>query len=90
MSHKRKMHTAHSLEQAANSDNSLEGYAAMNTDSRSEIAKLAYQFYEERGRGDGKADDDWFRAEREFQSRNNNGVGRGPAQWQPAAAQIAR
>jgi hypothetical protein len=34
--------------------------------SRDEIARLAHQFYETRGRHDGHADDDWLSAEREL------------------------
>ena len=32
-----------------------------------EIEKLAYQFWEERGRPLGSSEEDWFRAERELQ-----------------------
>jgi len=69
MAEKDKMPTAHSLEEAANSDNSLEGYAAMNEDEHSEIAKLAYALYEQRGGNGGSAEEDWFRAEREYRKR---------------------
>ena len=34
--------------------------------SRSEIALLAYDFYEKRGRKDGRDVDDWLSAEREL------------------------
>jgi hypothetical protein len=34
--------------------------------SREEIARLAYQFYEARGRQDGRDIDDWLSAEREL------------------------
>jgi hypothetical protein len=34
--------------------------------SREEIARLAYQFYEARGRQDGQDVDDWLSAEREL------------------------
>jgi Protein of unknown function (DUF2934) len=34
--------------------------------SRDEIARLAYQFYETRGRRDGHDVDDWLSAEREL------------------------
>lgn len=71
MAHKRKMPTAHSLEEAANSDNSLEGYAAMNADLHDEIARLAYQLYEDRGRRDGFHEQDWLRAEQQIRSRKN-------------------
>ncbi len=68
MQEKVKMPTAHTLEEAANSDNSLEGYAAINND-RDEIALLAYQYYEERGRQHGFHEDDWHRAELELRNR---------------------
>lgn len=38
-----------------------------------EIAQLAYEFWESRGRPDGSPEEDWFRAEREVQSRDSNG-----------------
>jgi hypothetical protein len=34
--------------------------------SRTEIARLAYDFYETRGRRDGQALDDWLAAERQL------------------------
>jgi hypothetical protein len=34
-----------------------------------EIAALAYRFYEEEGRPEGRANDHWLRAEREFRER---------------------
>ena len=64
-----KMPTAHTLEEAVNSDNSPEGYAAMNADDHSEIAKLAYALYEERGREHGHHEEDWHRAEHEHRRR---------------------
>jgi hypothetical protein len=76
---------AHSLRDAANTDNTLEGYAAMNDvpqdsaiaeevlehpfDEHAETAKLAYDYYLERGGGHGAHEDDWYRAEREIRSR---------------------
>jgi hypothetical protein len=36
------------------------------TPSREEIARLAQQFWQERGRQDGLAEQDWLRAEREL------------------------
>jgi hypothetical protein len=60
--------TARNLPDAANSDNSLEGYAAINgLDDHSEIARRAHELYLQRvssGAG-GSADDDWLRAEEE-------------------------
>jgi hypothetical protein len=38
------------------------------TPSREEIARLAQQFWQERGRQDGLAEQDWLRAERELMS----------------------
>lgn len=35
-----------------------------------EIARLAYQYWEARGRQDGAAEQDWLRAERELASRH--------------------
>jgi hypothetical protein len=35
-----------------------------------EIARIAYSHWEARGYIDGSPDEDWFRAEREFQSRS--------------------
>lgn len=77
--------SAHSLEDAANSDNSLQGYAAMNEvpensaisreaitetgDEHEEIARLAYQYYLERGSRHGFHEEDWHRAEQEVRRR---------------------
>jgi len=44
--------------------------------SRPEIARLAYAFYEERGRGPGHELDDWLRAESEL-CRHFANVGEG-------------
>lgn len=76
---KKPMPEAHSLEEAANSDNSLEGYVAINHSPGphgesepgewDEIAQLAYQFYLDRNGGPGSADEDWLRAEREVRNR---------------------
>ena len=37
--------------------------------SHTEVQRLAYHFWEERGRPWGSADEDWFRAERELYHR---------------------
>jgi hypothetical protein len=66
---RKKPPTAHSLEEAANSDNSLEGYAAANANDHDEIAKIAYCLYQDRGCEHGQDQDDWFRAEREYRQR---------------------
>jgi hypothetical protein len=45
-------------------------------DERDEIARRAYQRYEERGRADGNDQDDWFEAERELRDRRpSSGIG---------------
>lgn len=78
----RKLPEAHSLREAAASDNTLQGYVAMNHpdpqaeivreaashpfDEHASIEALAYQFYLARGGESGSAEDDWFRAEREI------------------------
>ncbi len=81
-----RMPTARSLEDAANSDNSLEGYVAVNHSPRTggigdhdEIALLAYQYYEERGGEHGWHEEDWYRAEQELRRRQDVGE-RGPAE----------
>jgi hypothetical protein len=58
--------TARNMPDAANSEQSLMGYAAIN-DANPDVAELAYRFFLEReaeGR-EGSADGDWFRAEGE-------------------------
>lgn len=40
--------------------------SARDVPSHEQIAKLAYQFWEERGRPEGSADEDWLRAERQI------------------------
>ena len=62
-----KIPTAHNLEEAVDT---LEGYAAMNSDEQSEIARIAYLMYEERGGEHGHHDEDWHRAEAEYRRRN--------------------
>lgn len=53
----------------ANEEESMAGNPAMVEDGeRSRIAERAYQFYEDRGRLDGAADEDWYRAEEEIRS----------------------
>ena len=64
-----KMDTARNMADAANSENSLQGYAAINqVDENAEIARRAHEFWIERQRAgqEGNADDDWFRAEQEI------------------------
>jgi hypothetical protein len=67
------MPPAQSLQDAANSENSLEGYAAINSSAdHEEIARLAYSFYMERGDAEGSAEQDWLRAEQVVRQRANN------------------
>jgi hypothetical protein len=61
--------TARSLPDAANAQQSLEGYAAINADPDSEIAQAAFDMFKERGENPGDADGDWFRAEEEVRRR---------------------
>lgn len=64
--------TARSLPDAANADESLMGYAAIN-DASPGVAELAYTLFlerQEQGR-EGTADDDWFRAEEAVRRRRN-------------------
>jgi hypothetical protein len=65
-----EMNPARNMPDAANAENSLQGYAAVNAvDEHEEVAKVAYQYYEQRGKQEGSADDDWFRAEEEVRRR---------------------
>lgn len=67
----KEIETARSLPEAANSDQSIQGYAAINgLDEHDEIARLAYKLYEERGASPGEADEDWYRAEAELRRRS--------------------
>jgi H+-transporting ATPase len=47
----------------------LDARANSPSDMRPQIAKRAYELYEERGRQDGRAVQDWEQAEREIQER---------------------
>jgi hypothetical protein len=67
---KSRIESARSLQDAANADNSLQGYAAINDPAEhEEIARLAYGYYLERGETAGSAEEDWLRAEREVRTR---------------------
>jgi hypothetical protein len=58
--------TARNMPDAANAQQSIQGYAAINgLDEDDEIARVAYRLYNERGPEEGDADGDWFRAEEE-------------------------
>ncbi len=66
------MPPAESLQDAANSENTLQGYAAMNkTGEEEEIARIAYGYYLERGGKEGSTEEDWIRAENEVRQRRN-------------------
>ena len=69
----KEVNTARNLADAANSSQSLEGYASINAiGDDQEIAKMAYRLYRERVETscDGCAEDDWFRAEEEVRRTN--------------------
>lgn len=52
-----------------------------------EIARLAYSYWEARGRKDGSADEDWLQAERELASRQAALSGRPSPQSEVSAGQ---
>ena len=45
--------------------------AGAATPDPAEVARLAYSYWESRGGGNGSADEDWLRAERELQERSS-------------------
>ena len=62
--------TARNLPDAANAQQSIQGYAAVNgLGEDDEIARVAYRLYTERSEHEGDADGDWFRAEQEVRRR---------------------
>jgi len=62
--------TARNLPDAANAEQSIQGYAAINgLDEQSEVARIAYKLFQERAGENGDADGDWFRAEQEVRRR---------------------
>jgi hypothetical protein len=68
--------TARNMADAANADQSIQGYASINgLNEDDEIARIAYKLYQERNESgrEGSADDDWFRAEQEVR-RNRPAV----------------
>jgi hypothetical protein len=72
--HKR-IGTARNLSDAANAEQSIQGYASVNgLDEQTEIARLAYKLFEERGDQEGDADGDWFRAEEEVRRNRQERV----------------
>jgi hypothetical protein len=69
-----EIETARNLPDAANSGQSLEGYAAINAlQDTDEIAQLAYRLFQERQTSgeQGDADGDWFRAEEEVRRKRS-------------------
>jgi hypothetical protein len=67
--------TARNLPDAANAEQSIQGYASVNgLDEQKEIARLAYKLFEERGDQEGDADGDWFRAEEEVRRNRQERV----------------
>jgi hypothetical protein len=71
----KEIRTAHSLAEAADSGQSIQGYAAVNgLDEHSEIAAVAYQLFEKsQAEGcEGCAEDDWHLAEREVRKRREH------------------
>jgi hypothetical protein len=67
--------TARNLSDAANAEQSIQGYASVNgLDEQTEIARLAYKLFEERGDQEGDADGDWFRAEEEVRRNRQERV----------------
>ena len=64
---------ARNMPDAANAGESLEGYAAINLSGDDDIARRAFELYEERQRNaeEGTADSDWFRAENEVRRTRN-------------------
>ena len=66
----RDIESARNMPDAANAQQSIQGYAAVNgLDDDDEIARVAYRLYTERGPEEGDADGDWFRAEEEVGRR---------------------
>ncbi len=65
--------TARNMPDASNAKQSIQGYAAINVnlDDQDEIARVAYELYQQRGEEHGDADADWFRAEEEVRRRRH-------------------
>ena len=56
-------------EPAAHADTGLATQLRLRVPSGEEIARCAYEFYEQRGRQHGRDRDDWLTAERELHQR---------------------
>ena len=69
---------ARNMPDAANADESIQGYAAVNgLDGDSEVAQRAYELYLQRQESgeEGSADGDWFRAEMEVRRTRDSASG---------------
>jgi hypothetical protein len=53
-----------------NEEDSSSSAEGSYVDQEAEIAALAYRFYEEEGRPEGRASDHWLRAEREIRKQD--------------------
>ena len=72
------VHSARSMTDATSRDNMIEAYASINgEDEHAEIARLAYQFYLERGEQHGTPEDDWLKAEQELRRRQGSSIRQG-------------
>ena len=70
--------SARNMPDAANADQSIQGYAAVNgLNGDSEVARRAYELYLQRQENgaEGNADGDWFRAEREVRRTRDSASG---------------
>jgi Protein of unknown function (DUF2934) len=67
--------SAASPERADDTTRAYAGDTTRPSADREHVAKRAYELYEARGCGDGRAEEDWFSAEREL----SNGRSRGDA-----------
>ncbi|HYI97871.1 MAG TPA: DUF2934 domain-containing protein [Bryobacteraceae bacterium] len=71
-SREHEVETARNLPDAANADQSIQGYASINgLDEETEIARVAYELFQKRGEENGDADGDWFRAQQEVRRRRS-------------------
>jgi len=61
-----------SAENGSQAHSSVPAYASASTASlEEEVRRRAYELYEQRGRQDGAAEQDWFRAEEEVVTTGN-------------------
>ena len=60
-----------------------EGQAKTPSDSTPQIAKRAYELYEQRGRGDGQAVQDWGHAEQEIRKAEAKAEPKAEAKAEP-------